>query len=342
MKPFHQATYLSQVRRLRRLAQGALARYGLQGAALRFITHGENTTFRVDAGARRFLLRIHRAGYHSREAILEELDWLRALSAFAAAGAAPFSVPVPVASCSGELLESMTAAGIQGPRHCALFEWVEGRFVNRSVQPKHLHALGRLIAVLHGSTRGVDVRHRRYWDAAGLVGDAPKLGPIDCIPGLDPGAQRILTEGRKAVLARLLEYERTFPERQGLIHADLHFGNFMVRPDGSLGAIDFDDCGLGFHAYDLVVPLRQIAYLCEQNRALEFHACAASLQDGYSSAGRWDDHDQAILPYLFTARGLTMVGWLLSRAENPEIGKHLLGAAERMVQHLQTRWDSLA
>ena len=39
-----------------------------------------------------------------------------------------------------------------------------------------------------------------------------------------------------------------------LIHADLHFGNVLVDGD-RLAVIDFDDCGFGWHPYELAVVL---------------------------------------------------------------------------------------
>jgi Ser/Thr protein kinase RdoA (MazF antagonist) len=59
------------------------------------------------------------------------------------------------------------------------------------------------------------------------------------------------------VSRELQRFERRFPERLGLIHADLHFGNFLDTGAGP-AAIDFDDCGRGFLAYDLAVPLTRI------------------------------------------------------------------------------------
>jgi hypothetical protein len=57
-----------QVARLRHLAVQALGAYPLVAPELRFVAHGENTTFRVDAmavgGRDRFLLRVHRPARH--------------------------------------------------------------------------------------------------------------------------------------------------------------------------------------------------------------------------------------------------------------------------------------
>ena len=63
-------SHRQQVARMRRLAVRALGAYPLADPELRFIAHGENTTFRVDAtasgGRERFLLRVHRPARHGR------------------------------------------------------------------------------------------------------------------------------------------------------------------------------------------------------------------------------------------------------------------------------------
>jgi hypothetical protein len=65
-------SHRSQVAQMRRVAVQALESYPLADPELRFIAHGENTTFRVDAtapdGRDRFLLRVHRPARHGRNA----------------------------------------------------------------------------------------------------------------------------------------------------------------------------------------------------------------------------------------------------------------------------------
>lgn len=74
---FENASYLSQVRRLRALANKALAEYPIKVKALKFIQNGENATFRVlSTKGQTYLLRIHRKNYHTKPAILEEIAWL--------------------------------------------------------------------------------------------------------------------------------------------------------------------------------------------------------------------------------------------------------------------------
>src|SRR6185295_5065621 len=65
------------------VAETALPRWGLAGAALKRINHSENTTYLVTPknGSRPVILRVHREGYHSVNGIRSELAWMRALQA---------------------------------------------------------------------------------------------------------------------------------------------------------------------------------------------------------------------------------------------------------------------
>lgn len=331
MAPFAQASYNAQVSRLRQLATSALKHFPVRAKAMHFINHGENTTFRVEAvNGRNYLLRVHRDGYHTREGIEEELAWLAHLGKVKA-----LRVPVPVRSRKRKLLEHITTSAVPGGRHCALFKWVNGRFAPRKrVRPEQLFELGAMIGTIQKHSLGRKTKHRIYWDAEGLVGAEPKWGSVDRLPGLHREQQKKITQFRKSVLRKLKAFERRFPARQGIIHADLHFGNFLVC-EGGLGAIDFDDCGFGFHAYDLAVPMAHLEIFCRENPKLSFEALVEGLQQGYASVRPWDKHDRAILPVLFSARKLAGLGWLNSRSDNPALKKHLKGAAKNLLKHIR-------
>src|ERR1700694_531607 len=79
-----------QLRRMRRLAQTALAAYELESANLTPLQHFLNTTFRVDVpldalrlqgGDKplRYAFRISRSGYQDASTIRSELLWLQAI-----------------------------------------------------------------------------------------------------------------------------------------------------------------------------------------------------------------------------------------------------------------------
>jgi len=328
-KPFGQSSYLTQVRRLRALAKAALKQYPIRVRKIDFIHHGENATFHVVAvNGRKYLLRICRNDYHTKPALLEELQWLAHLDRRG------LNVPKPVRTKGKQLVETVVHPDFPAGRNCCVFEWIEGKFLNKSLKPQHMFQVGQILADLQDNTSGRPVKHRRYWTADGMVGAAPKFGSIDHLKIANAREQRVITAGRKRVLKALRNYARKFPKRQGLIHADLHFGNLVVS-GGSLGAIDFDDCGHGFHVYDLVVPYVSAAAMLSNPKRLPEYKKA--LIDGYKTRRAWDHHDEAIFDHLVTARRLLMLGWLDSRSDNPRLKKHFKKALARAMKHMCAR-----
>lgn len=339
-KNFFELTYRGQVRRLRELAMAALPRFSISARKVSFINHGENATFRVEAiDGHKYLLRIHRGGYHTDEGIVEELQWLRRLSRDST-----FRVPRPVPSLSGHLLENVAAGtgDARIERQCCLFHWIPGRFIEKSVSPWHLREIGELLARFHINSRRDKVKHRRYWSADGLIGDNPKVGSTANVPGLAKRHQRTLDRVRAKALRSLRRYEKKNRNRTGLIHADLHFGNCLVS-NGKIAAIDFDDCGHGLFAYDLVVPL-----MSAQQRIIDQKGISKKLKDakvaelkpalleGYMKHLPWTRADEKAMADLFVARHLVGIGWMNSRSDNPRLRKYLKIAVRNAIRHIQS------
>src|SRR5215467_15366603 len=135
---------------MRLVATRALDAYPLREPRLRFIAHGENTTFRVDtADGGRFLLRVHRPRRHGRAvdsatAIRSELWWLAALRADSGV-----SAPEPVPTDGGDLISVATVDGVDEPRICSVLRWMDGSIRSASQRPSHLRGLGALMARIH-------------------------------------------------------------------------------------------------------------------------------------------------------------------------------------------------
>ena len=332
---FESATYRSQVFRLRKLAREVLQHYPISVKSLSFINHGENATFRVDAkNGKRFLLRIHRGDYHSDRAILEEINWLQRLEK------RKVRVPRPLLSKRNQWIEHCETPEVGRPRQCVVFEWIDGYFLEKSIRPRHMFELGKLIATLQQSVPLSRSTNRIYWDANGLVGAKPKFGSISKLLGVTSKNQRIINQARGLVFKKLHAFETKFPERMGTIHADLHFGNIVQTKEG-LCAIDFDDSGFGFRVYDLVVPLLSAQRSFGPKRVKEFEVARSALIEGYSSIATFDQHDKDMLKHLTAARKITMLGWLHSRSDNPRLAKHLQGSAQAAVDFLTANYPKL-
>ncbi len=330
--PFQQCSYLSQVRRLRILAREAIRSYRIKVRKMDFINHGENATFCVHAtNGRRYLLRVLRGGYHTDKAVDAELRWLRHLSSKG------FSVPKPVNTKRGRLSLVVETEGIPNGRRCCVFEWLDGSFIEKSLNEKHMYDVGVLLARLQKSVpRGI-AEHRRYWTTEGLVGRNPKFGPIDKLVGVSAANQKTILRARAAVHSKLLRYEKRNPKKLGMIHADLHFSNLLLSK-GCIAAIDFDDSGFGFYVYDLVIPLQSANGILGRKRKNELPKLRAALVKGYSEHALWTSEDESMIDHMLAARSITMLGWLNSRSDNPRLKRYLKKSAGRIAKRLSKQY----
>ncbi len=281
-----------QTRRLRRVAEHALARYDLRPVRVRRMPRGWNATFGVlaDDGAR-YALRVHRPGGPDAAMVRSELDWLTSLGE-----ATDLRMPRPRPTRDGDLVVVVQDPDLVGDdrgRACDLLGWVEGHFVDVGLTPTHLRAMGSLVARLQGHGR-VFVRPAGFvrpdvtgWSALARADQDP-LGPDLVDRAL--AALRALDAGWDlGVVFATLERARATRDdavasgRRGLLHADVHHENvlFATRTPRrgeplQVGAIDFDDCGDGPDSYDLAVMVT------EMWRRADRQALRAALLEGYA------------------------------------------------------------
>ena len=144
-------THQEKLKQLQRVAETALQGYDLPGkATATMINLSENATYRIDAGGgKRWALRVHREGYHSKTAIGSELAWLQALRRDKAV-----TTPVPVAGRNGELIQSIRLEG-QSLRHAVLFAWETGAEPSEAELLWPFEVLGAATARMH--------LHARQW-----------------------------------------------------------------------------------------------------------------------------------------------------------------------------------
>lgn len=315
-KPFSTLGRREQVRRLSSLAQTALDAYPLGETRLRLLAHWWNTTFCVTAhDGSRYMLRVHHPKRSAPAIVRSELEWLAALSG------SGMRVPEPVATREQTLLTTATHPGVPEPRICVLFRWIEGRFLNEGLTPAHLFQVGHLMAQLH--------RQAAAWvPPPGFV-----RGRVDNLDGMerdqnDDFNPRIAEEAVRTVgmvvdpaaaaivetsIGRVWETLRalgTAPDQFGLIHADLHQGNYLFR-DGVAGAIDFDDCGHGHWLYDIAIPLSQL------RRHPRYAELRSALLAGYADVRSLPGDHEALLESFLALRGLQDLLGIFAEREQP-------------------------
>jgi Ser/Thr protein kinase RdoA (MazF antagonist) len=284
MKPFDKLTKLGRIRRIRQLALTALTRYGVDRASIDLVRQAGNTLFRVRTTCLpsteapvdlfeegQYLLRVHEPGYQEPEAIEMELAWLDAMRR-----EANLPVPEPIATLDGRWLISINEPGITETRYCSLLRWVKGRSVKNRFLPIHLRAQGRLMARLHNFSvqwlpPAGSCKRRFDWD--GLFQNDVGSGMTNA------EAWALLSPLHRAAFSFVAERVRKVihdwgqgPDVFGLIHGDLGVDANLFFWHGEPRAIDFDDSGFGYWAFDLAVALDACRdfpdYLCYREALL--------------------------------------------------------------------------
>ncbi|ETX07275.1 MAG: hypothetical protein ETSY2_12105 [Candidatus Entotheonella gemina] len=327
MRPFAELTSRGQVRRLRHLAQAALADYGLEHAQLQLLLHGDNTTFRVDIPqapkgvdtdspyvSNRFLLRVHRPNYLSAGAVASELTWLKDLRREAG-----LTVPEAVSTPQGQLLTSATAPGVPEPRICTLMRWLPGQFCD--TQLHYIEAIGRLMAQLHQYAAGwlaPDGFTRPCWDWNGLFGTGAGYSTHgDRVWELTPLPYRELFQKVGDRVRAVMDQLGTAPEDFGLIHADLHLGNILFFGRQPC-PIDFADCGFSYWGYDMAILLSYYS----QDPDLPLYREA--LFNGYAQVRPLPRHQLDHLETFMAARYVPEMLWAINRAQDHPVYRQKL------------------
>lgn len=297
------------------LACRALEHWG--GSVVRpvLLKHRENAVYRVElSDGLQAVLRVHRPGYHTDAALLSELRWMGYLQANG------FPTPSPQPASDGSLLVRAATPAIPEGRQVDCLSWVEGRPLGESRRPLEFDreearriftALGATIARMHNLTTAWPLPPdftRHAWDFDGFFGPRPTWGGYEHSTVLSEEARQIVSLARAKAMRALASYEKS--ERNfGLIHADFVRENILVQ-DGRVQIIDYDDCGFGWHMYDIAVALYQ--NLDEPDYA----AMRDALLAGYSSQRPLEARDIATLPLFLTLRAFALIGWMQSRADN--------------------------
>lgn len=314
MTEFYSLSDAEQARRLTGLAKAALSHWEGEFGEPELVKYRENAVFSVHrADGSRVALRVHRHGYHSDEALHSELHWI---SSLAHAG---IEVPPIIPAADGRLFLHAGAPGVPEKRQVDVLGWLSGSPIGSAEEGLALepaagerlyHAAGRLAAELHNHSASIDLPSgftRHSWCDDGLLGDAPLWGSFWDLDLLSPDQRRSLLEARAKARAQLAAYGKA-ANRFGMIHADFVPEN-LLSDQGRLQLIDFDDCGFGWHMFELATALYFVV------DAPNYRVLRDSLMAGYRTARPLAEEDLAMLPLFLFARGTTYLGWIQTRPE---------------------------
>lgn len=315
-KAFDLLNYRQKIVQFKKLVQHTLQQdYKIEIKTIKFIHYGENATFKVtDQSNASYLARVCREDYHTDEALKEELSWLKRLSS-----STDLQVPAPILNNKKKLFSKAQLTPYFEPTNIVIFKWTEGRFIEKKFSAYRARQLGALMAQLHQSSKKYKVKHRMYWDAEGLLGKKAKLGDLESL-NLTKSQRKKIFNLREDIFNRLEAYQQKFPDKMGLIHADMHTGNFFFNRNGIV-TIDFDDCGYGFYAYDLCIPFMVLNRMKNLSN-LDRRNIKTAILTEYRKYCDFSLLDEKMIEVCIYARMITLLTWLNNRSSIPRLKKY--------------------
>lgn len=217
----------------------------------------------------------------------------------------------PVASILGTLVDTLEDDGVR--YHVSVFREAPGKTLARpsDFTKGRMKEWGRLIGRMHQATmhyrpksgveprpswnteRGYSEIHNENKDSESVDEFYPKF---------------CLLEKRLQAVPR---HENTY----GLIHADVHHGNFLVADNDAFTVFDFDDCHYHWFAYDLAVPMFTLAISlkndCEASEIKQLHEW---MLEGYNELESLEDIDYARVETFILLRNFIMYYWIKRNA----------------------------
>lgn len=265
-------------------------RYGLEAASLRPLGGFLNQAYACEQDGRPYIIRISLESGRTAEMVQGEVDWIHYL----AAHGIPAAQAIP--SLKDNLVEVVEIDEKRVP--VVVFEKAAGEHVTSASAGWNadlFRKMGRLVGRMHTLTKTyvpTEAYRRPLWSQE-----------------MDDFAADYLYAVDEAVAEKFRQV-RAYPEQLstektafGLIHADVHRGNFFVK-DGELTLFDFDDSQYSWFAEDLAMCLfyaisPQIRTQAEQDFAQSFFN---TFMEGYRRENTLDERWLREIPYFLKQR----------------------------------------
>ena len=316
MNDFYQLPIVELEKRYEALVRDALPLWDIDGnSPLALLKLRENGVYSVfdQATAGKYVVRVHRAGYHSDAELRSEWQWIGSLTEYGVL------TPVLRRSSNNRMFEIVETTGVPEPRQVDIVDWIEGMQLGslegglegaaHEIREQFI-TLGSIMAKMHNHAehwREPEGFTRHAWDLDGLTGDRPFWGRFWELPALSSRQKDRMLEVRDKLRTELTALA-TAPDRYGLIHADLVYENILTDEDG-VRVIDFDDCGYGWYLFDLATSV----FFLQGTE--HFNLAQQALIMGYRKNRPLTDEHLSWLPTIFMARATTYLGWMHTRSE---------------------------
>ncbi|MFB5662603.1 phosphotransferase enzyme family protein [Alteribacillus sp. HJP-4] len=233
----------------------AAGRYGAAVSKSEKLGDFENYVFEVHINDTPYILRLTHSSHRSKAAIEAEIDWVNFLHSH------DINVSLVHPSRNGELVEVIPAGDTSF--FVCLFEKAPGQRVKISDElfgPELFEKWGKITASMHSVSMDYQpgASRREDW----LAEDLHNLPYY-----LDQQKDKEIISGGKQIVNSINAMPKT-KETFGLIHADIHPGNFFYH-DGEIHVFDFDDSVYFYYVSDIAIPIYYSVWIKHSGSSLE-------------------------------------------------------------------------
>ncbi len=219
----------------------AAAYFGVKETALKRLGSFESVVFDCQNGSDNFIMKITHDLHRSAEAIYGELDWVEHLHKN------NVSIASPIYSTEKKLVEEIKIEG--SSFFVYAFEKIDGKHISMgNCTDELLIKWGEVTGRMHNATKSYKPTKaewsRHHWS------DEISKYVDEYLPG-DQVKVLQQCQNIQKQLASLPINEDSY----GLIHSDLHHGNFFINNSDEMVVFDTDDSHYEWFIYDITIPL---------------------------------------------------------------------------------------
>lgn len=213
----------------------------------------ENYVYEVHRDSQPYILRLTHSSHRSKDEVEAELNWINYLHENG------ITVSLVHHSSQGNIVEEIQVK--DSSFYVCLFDKAPGESIkvnNDLFGPELYKRWGQITGKMHRVSKNYEAKavKRARWDEDDLLQFESYLSPED---------QTIVTEANQ-----LVSQIKSFPEDNevfGLIHSDIHPGNFFYH-EGDLYIFDFDDSTYHYFVSDIAIPLYYSVWFTYRNESL--------------------------------------------------------------------------
>lgn len=277
-----------------------------------------NTNLVYDCG--REIIRLTPASVRSKMAVQSELAWLEFLDQQGVNVVKLISGVEPILlKIDGKTFWSV------------VFEKIAGRKLTKADwTPTHFQKLGRLAGQLHqlvGLYQWKPPIRYSHWDEIPEFHYYPKLAGT-----IEDGVSLY-----QKVVGKIDQLGKT-SEQYGLIHYDIHQGNYLLSQDGQLVLFDFELACRSWYVHDVAIILYYAEHHPEAKKETDFaDYFLRYFWKGYEPFNQLQEEEKEMIPFFLLYRDLMVFAYLLHIWEGKILTRQQITYKDRIETSIQER-----